>query len=94
MHTAKILDIKEDSYTSGEAFLDVEIGIFEGKKQLDVRKQAVSPETSEKDIKAIVKKIIDLYNKEAEMAVLDAKKQEKKSKINKTINNLKGESIL
>lgn len=94
MYTAKILDIQEDAVAGGESFLDVEIGVFEGEKQVDVRKQSMPLESSEKDVKSMVKKFIDLYNKEVEMAVIDAEKQEKKKKVSKTISKLKGEEIL
>lgn len=93
MYIAKILEIKPDSYANGEAFLDVEIGIFKGKDQVAVRKYAVPTDMSEKNIKDMVKKVIDLYNVEAEMAIKDKLKHEKIKLVNDKINKLKGESI-
>ena len=93
MYTAKIIEIKEDLMPNGKSFLDVELGIFKGKKQVDVRKYAFDVETPEKEIKSQMGKVIALYNVEAENAILDAKKQAIKKKVNKTINKLKGESI-
>ena len=96
MYTAKILDAGKETYANGEEFIDVEIGVFvkeKGKeKQIDVRKFAFPITDSDKDIKAKVKKFIDLYNVEAEMAIEDGKKQEKNKKIDETISKLKGES--
>lgn len=93
MYTAKILEVKQDSYPNGESFLDVEIGVFNGDKQVDVRKFAKDVEASDKEIKADVKKFINLYNKEAEMAKEEAKKVAKQKELDKKINKLKGEEI-
>lgn len=93
MYTAKILEVKTDTYANGVEFFDVEVGIYKGNRKQDVKKLGFDIETPEKDIKKAVKKMIDLYNVEAEMAILDAKKQEKNKKVEKTINKLTGESI-
>lgn len=93
MYIAKIIDVITDSLANGEEFLSVELEIIKDKKVVDTRKYGFPVDTSEKEIKKEVKKIIDLYNKEAEMAILEAEKEAKKEKVNKTINKLKGESI-
>ena len=102
MYTSKILDVSKATYANGEEFLDVEVGVFiefentespgeVQEKRVDIRKFAFKVTDSPKEIKVAIKKFIDLYNKEAEMAIEDGKKQEKNKKIDETISNLKGE---
>lgn len=93
MYEAKIIDIKRDTLASGQEFLDVHVQVLKSGKEVDVRKFGMDVESTDKEVKEMVKKFIDNYNHEAELAVEDAKKQAKNNRINKTISKVKGETI-
>ena len=93
MFKAKIKKVeKEMELEIDKEFLDVELEISDGKKVF-TRKLAFPIKSSSDAIKAEVKKYVETFNADAELAIEDKKKEERDKKINEVIEDLEGETI-
>lgn len=93
MFKAKIKKVERDKELEfDKEFLDVELELSDGKKMF-VRKLSFPIGSSSDAIKAEVKKYVETFNADAKLAIEDKKKEERDKKINKVIEDLKGETI-
>ena len=94
MYSIKIQSVEKSSYVqTGEDFLDVTVGIYDGKKIVDTRKYGYAIEATKEDILADLQKVVETYSLEQETKVEQAEVDARYAQADETIESLTGEKI-
>lgn len=94
MYSIKIQSVEKSSYVqTGEDFLDVTVGIYDGKKLVDTRKYGYAIEATKEDILADLQKVVETYSLEQETKVEQAEVDARYAQADETIESLTGEKI-
>lgn len=94
MYTAKIKNItKYTLQEDGSRHFDAEIEILEGEEVKDVRRLSFPLDMSEKEMEAELKKYVDTYNSDAELAAKNAANDAREAKADKVVEKLTGKTL-
>ena len=92
--SSKIKSVKKDVLIeTNEGFLDVEIEITDGKEFTEIRKLAFPFGESSEKIKGSVKKYVETFNADAELADKSEKNERLNSQADEVIKDLEGITI-
>ncbi|MBI5357059.1 hypothetical protein HZB78_05645 [Candidatus Collierbacteria bacterium] len=94
MYTGRVKNTSK--YTlqeDGSRHFDVELEILEGEEVKDVRRLSFPLDTSEKEIKEELKKYLETYNSDAELAIKNVASDAREAKADKVAEKLTGEIL-